>query len=108
MKTLQEYLTESLNEARKETFYNLGSTADGDKIMSISDEKGNLLEFDEKWLEGVIKKCKGWGNKEFIETVFTEMPDADQIGIEYSRDDEEPEPYCYAQRGEEDKLFQDC
>ena len=107
MKSLQEHLNESLMEARKVDYYSLGPTEYGDEVMTISDVRGNLLEFEEKWLEGLMKKYNGWGDKKFIKAVFDEMPEADQINIEYVRNNDENEPSRYASRDDIDKEWQD-
>lgn len=107
MKSLQEHLNESLAEARKVDYYNLGFDENGDEVMTILDDRGNYLEFEEKWLEGLIKKNKGYDNENFIKAVFDEMPEADQICREYTRNNDENEPSQYVSRDEMDKGWQD-
>jgi len=107
MKSLQEHLNESLMEARKVDYYNLGFDENGDEVMTILDDRDNYLEFDEKWLEGLIKKNKGYDNENFIKAVFDEIPEANQICIEYVRNNDENEPSRYVSRDEMDKGWQD-
>ncbi len=107
MKSLQEHLNESLMEAHKVDYYDLGFDENGNEIMVIYDDHGNPLKFDEKWLEGLIKKNKGYGNENFIKTVFDEIPEADQIIIELVRNNDENDVSQYVSRDEMDKGWQD-
>lgn len=106
MKTFSDFVKESLNEGRKEEYYFLGSGPDGDEILTIADERGDTIEFDTKEMEKFLKQCKGWVTQKFIDLVFSQFPEADTINIEHSRNNEEPEIYKYARRGEQAKGWQ--
>ena len=107
MKSLQEHLNESLMEAHKVDYYDLGFDENGNEVMVIYDDRDNPLKFDEKWLEGLIKKNKGYDNEKFIKAVFDEMPEANQISLEHVRNNDENEISQYVSRDEMDKGWQD-
>jgi CRISPR/Cas system endoribonuclease Cas6 (RAMP superfamily) len=109
MKSLQEHLNESLvTEAIKVEFYNLGFDENGDEVLAIYDDRGNPLKFDEKWMDKLMKKYNGWYNEKFVNAVFDEMPEADQISIEYIRNNDDNEQRLYILRDEIDKGWQDA
>lgn len=109
MKSLQEHLNESLvTEAVKIEFYNLGSDEKGDEVLTICDVNWDPLEFEEKWMDDLIKKYHGWYNERFAKAVFRAMPKADHISVGYSRNNDEDEPSCYFFRDEIDKGWQDA
>ena len=106
MKSLQEHL-ESLMEARTVDYYNLGPDKNGDETLAIYDYRGDSLEFEEKWMDGLMKKYHGWYNEKFVNAVFDEMPKADQISIEYIRNNDDNEQRLYILRDEIDKGWQE-
>ena len=99
MKNLSNYLTEQLNEGRKDTYLNIGSNENGDNLFMIYDVKGNLIEFDTNAVEKLRKKY-GVYDDEFIKAVFDMFPEADQLSIEFGRNNDENEQGEYVLRDE--------
>lgn len=100
MKTFSDFVKESLNEGRKEEYYFLGSGPDGDEVLTLADENGQVIEFDTKEMKKILDQCKGWITQKFIDLVFSKFPEVDTINIEHSRNNEEPEIYKYTCRSE--------
>lgn len=99
MKNLNEYLNEQLNEGRKTDFMSLWSDENGDNVFIMVDVEGNQLEFEETEIEK-LRKRYGVYDKRFIKAVFDMYPDADQLCIEYVRNNDENEPGEYIMRDE--------
>lgn len=107
MKDLQEYLNEQLNEGRKDTYISVGSDENGDNLFMIYDIKGDPIEFETKPVED-LRKRYGVYDKRFIKAIFDMFADADQLSIEYARNNDENEQGEYVLRDEMDKGWQDA
>ena len=106
MKTFSDFVKESLNEGRKEEYYILGSGPDGDEVLTLSDKDGQVVEFDIKEMKKILDQCKGWTTQKFIDSVFDKFLEVDTIDVAHSRNNEEPEIFNYAWRGEQTKGWQ--
>lgn len=107
MKSLNDYLNESINEAQKLDRFFL---TDGDHCISITDINGDYIMFDEKDVNKIYKKNKWWENKGFIKDMFDKFSDADVMWyeeIEGSGDDIDTKPLKSVSRDQQDKGWQD-
>lgn len=104
MKNLVDMLNESLNESRKDTIF----PTDGEHGITLTDIRGDFIEFDPHIVEKIYKKNKSYyENKNFIRDLFDEFPDADMIWYERINDDDDNTPLKSIQRDEQDKGWQD-
>jgi len=103
MKSIVDMLNESLNEARKETSF----PTDGEHCITLTDIKGDFIEFDPRTVEKIYKKNKSYyENKGFIKDLFDEFPNAETIWYERINDDDDNTPLKSVQRYEQDKGWQ--
>lgn len=99
MKSLQEHLNESLNEARTVDYFSWGSTGYGmDVTACICDKHDNPIKVDEKTIMAIIKNGDAsHEDEEVIQKIFDAVPKSQYIYFTYydCYGDEDDHEYGY-------------
>ena len=97
MKALKDYLIES-----KTKYLEFDSDENGDLMFCMYDERGELIEFDEKDINKLRDKNHGVYDPRFIKAVFDAYPKADQLSIEAYRETHDYEQILLVYRDDKD------
>ena len=113
MKNLAEYLKESMINESMDTYLELdmGPGSYGDQVITLCDERGNLIKFDTNKLRKILQHCRGWRNKDvqdFVDEVIATFPKVDTINIERVNNNDENEVVKYIWIPEREKGWQDA
>jgi hypothetical protein len=115
MKDLKQFLCEragiSINEGM-DTYLELdmGPGSYGSQVITLRDERDNLIKFDTNKLRKILQHCRGWRNKDvqdFIDEVVATFPKVDTINIERVDNNDENEVVKYIWIPEREKGWQD-
>lgn len=116
MKDLKQFLYEragiSINEGM-DTYLalDMGPGSYGSQVITLADERGDLIKFDTNKLRKILHHCRGWRNKDvqdFIDEVVATFPKVDTINIERVNNNDENEVVKYIWIPERETGWQDA